>query len=368
MIILASAIIISLNNSNIINKANEAVDSSNLNQVQHAAALIWADAYLDPDIDNENITASYIKSELEKQGINTDGYAVIVEDNGVTVKEEYTGPTLGSLITSAEMYGTKVNYEANGVTDWKVFYKQKVNGEEYVYLIASEKLAKNKVPTALQTSYGATIDEATVDLGEDGKRTVGQIYWKSAPSGIAVAETAKDKWLAKWPDYTSGINAKCVSYFLDENIWKDFANTKDYVDDKGKPYVVGAIGTPTAEMFVASWNAKREATGDTTKYDKKLKLGPKGTTGYYVNYIEEYSQSISTSDNLYIWSTASYSSVWLASPSGSVADRLLYAGYNGYVGLVSYIHYNDLYYGVRPVVCLKSNIPVSLVDGNLVIK
>ena len=129
--------------------------------------------------------------------------------------------------------------------------------------------------------------------------------------------------------------------------------------------ILKSIGTPTAEMFVASWNAKREiavAKGDTTTYNKKLSLVAKGTTGYYVNDIttsdpassNAYYQSIATTDNLYIWSTASNSAIWLASPSGSYAIYLLYANYGGYV---TNSYYNITTYGARPVVCLSSNIP-----------
>ena len=42
-------------------KANEAVSETNLDQVQHGASLIWADAYLNPDIKKVDITESYNK-------------------------------------------------------------------------------------------------------------------------------------------------------------------------------------------------------------------------------------------------------------------------------------------------------------------
>ena len=268
------------------------------------------------------------------------------------------------------MYGTKVNYEANGVTDWKVFYKQTVGTEEYVYLIASEALAYDKVPTVLKTSYGATIAEGTVQISDTESRQVGQIYWLSAPAGRAVASTAKDKWLAKWSNYASGANAKCVSYFLDEGIWSSFANTTEYVDANGESYVKGAIGTPTAEMFIASWNEIREATGNTTKYNKKLELVPNETIGYYVNDItngeatsNRGSQSLSTSDPLYTWSTSSNSTVWLASPSSSTSYLLIADRGGGVYGSVYGNSSGKTFYGVRPVVCLSSKIP-SQVGGN----
>ena len=151
------------------------------------------------------------------------------------------------------------------------------------------------------------------------------MWWNigSAPSSAATIQNPS-RWMANWKDYSKNANGRCVSYLLDETYWNTFKNTSaNYAS-----YVLGAIGTPTAEMFVASWNAKREiavAKGDTKTYNKKLSLVANGTTGYYVNDIttsdpassNTYAQNIATTDNLYIWSTASNSAIWLASPSGT---------------------------------------------------
>ena len=53
MIILAGVIIVSLSNSNIFDRASEAVDEYNLKQVQSLASLKWLDAYYDKDINTE---------------------------------------------------------------------------------------------------------------------------------------------------------------------------------------------------------------------------------------------------------------------------------------------------------------------------
>ena len=82
MIILAGSVVITLSNSGIIDKANEAVSASDLNQVQHAATLIWVDAYLDGE---ENLNEQYIRGELAKDGINADKYDIEVTKGGVKV-------------------------------------------------------------------------------------------------------------------------------------------------------------------------------------------------------------------------------------------------------------------------------------------
>ena len=92
MIILAAAVVITLDNSGIINKANEAVDSSNLKQVQHLAALAWSEEYM--DITGEALTEEEklaklniaVEEALEENDVNKDLYDIEVTINGVSVK------------------------------------------------------------------------------------------------------------------------------------------------------------------------------------------------------------------------------------------------------------------------------------------
>ena len=166
---------------------------------------------------------------------------------------------------------------------------------------------------------GATVTSKEITLSDSTTRTVGQIYWADSSAVPSSAGTIQNPtiWMANWSDYSTNANGRCVSYFLDETYWTAFKNTTaSYAS-----YVVGAIGSPTAEMFVASWNAKRATETNTDKVE--LTLTANGTTGYYVN--GSSGASISTTDNLYIWSTVSYSSVWLASPSGGYTGGLLIA-------------------------------------------
>ena len=61
MIILAAAIVITLSNSGIINKANEAVDTTNLKQVQQIASVIWSESYMNA---NGKITEQQLYDEV----------------------------------------------------------------------------------------------------------------------------------------------------------------------------------------------------------------------------------------------------------------------------------------------------------------
>jgi len=88
MLILAAAVIISIERNKIIDRADEAVDETNLKEIQTLATVIWADAYLDKvsPLDEE-----YIKGKLEEENINTDDLDIIVTDNGVSVSKKIIG-------------------------------------------------------------------------------------------------------------------------------------------------------------------------------------------------------------------------------------------------------------------------------------
>jgi len=270
-------------------------------------------------------------------------YTLYAEDNAgnfVTFffnKLDYITTTIGELVASAANYGDTVDYSANGVNKWRVFYNQTVDEEEYVYLIATERLAKAFIPTRLA--------DKVEDGGAGATILDWNIYWKSdnVPSTSTTIQRP-ELWLANWSDYNTNINVRCISYFLDETYWEEFKNAEIYGDN-----VIGAIGTPTVEMFVESWNAKGAIynTDATTLYEP-LTLR-KGGSGYYIT-----TSNISTADDLYIWSTDSGTLVWLASPSSDDTARLLILHWGG---AIVYDYYSRSYIGVRPVVCLKSSTP-----------
>ena len=120
-------------------------------------------------------------------------------------------------------------------------------------------------------------------------------------------------------------------------------------------------------------------------YDKKLALVANGTKGYYVNDITASNpaasntdgQMISSIDKLYIWARPMNVSVsvWLASPVSyiSLSDYILEICSNCYIqgdrngplqGATNIDSYSCTRIGVRPVVCLKSNIPAKVGTGD----
>ena len=89
MIILAAAVIISMNNNTVIDRANQAVNLTNEKQIQDLAALTWAECYLDPakKVDIENS----VKTELASKGITEDKWNIQVTNTGVTVTSKLNG-------------------------------------------------------------------------------------------------------------------------------------------------------------------------------------------------------------------------------------------------------------------------------------
>ena len=98
---------------------------------------------------------------------------------------------------------------------------------------------------------------------------------------------------------------------------------------------------------------KRATETNTDKVE--LTLTVNGTKGYYINGSAR--ALIATTDSLYIWHTKSGTSVSLASPASDYGGSWMSVTYGGYVSTQDYTTFGC---GVRPVVCLNSNIPAQI--------
>lgn len=249
-----------------------------------------------------------------------------------------------------EDYGKTINYSANGITDWKVFY----NDGENVFLITSDYLPVEKVPTE---STGMTTLEKY------------QVYWANviAPSYQTVNSNILNRFKATGYTLNSEkANSKMASTLLNTNNWANFVDTN-------KADCV--IGSPTVEMWVESWNAKgyKKLYCDTTN-EYGYYIGEKPNTpsivddkGYEYNWVkvdetEGYQDKLyypyydQLTDGLF----GECSGIWLASPTaqgtsgttgfddGRVLIRVELDGRIGTSGWGWNRH------GLRPGVCLKS--------------
>ncbi len=88
MIILAGAIILTLNNSGIITKASEAVEITDEATVKELAQLVWAEAYADGvrTVEGDKGFRIRVEETLKENGVDTTKYLLNVTTSGVNVK------------------------------------------------------------------------------------------------------------------------------------------------------------------------------------------------------------------------------------------------------------------------------------------
>ena len=148
MIILAGTIILSLDNNGIIGKAQEAVDKTNLAEVQNLAQLAWAEAYLNNVRTDEDLTEAVMEA-LDKQEITAEdyeGYAIEVTTSGVKfINKEQQEASLNhsGIIPEGGTYirGIVYAYEENNedstnaitYTAGDAFPNDVVSGDKYIY-------------------------------------------------------------------------------------------------------------------------------------------------------------------------------------------------------------------------------------------
>ena len=279
---------------------------------------------------------AYDKAGNKKQSTNT------VEN--VKVSASYSNVTAAMVASEpSKYYGLKVtNYTSqNGQNDWRIFYS---DGTQ-IFLITGDYI---------NTTETNRINSAT------GMTTSGyNAYWSSVPAFQTVNSTTLTRFKATEYTLQSGINnSQCVSTLLNDNNWSSYKDSGSKAEK--------AIGSPTVEMWMDSWNARYPG-------DKVYRKASTSTSnpGYYVGtsqnpstyYIDSSVMSAGYNNKLYYPDTSSYNGTngyWLASPSAGNSDNVLYV----YCGRdVGYNYYRDRYLGVRPVVSLNSGITVNAEDA-----
>ena len=287
----------------------------------------------------------------------------------VTTTKMPTKALLGEYID----YPIDLNGDGDTTNDWMIFYKADGNAEGEqaggayednigdIYIIAADYL-KN-TDSRLKLSQMGTIKRSEAH----------KIYWAS-DSGLPATQVTGTESLAitgrtnttinklfmqnKFGALNSNKNSKAVSALINTANWDGYVNAS---------YSDYAIGSPTIEMWVASWNA---TYGDKLKLYTNIKSG----SGYYVgtgsNSTTTTSQNITSVTNwqkntLYFpYGNNAYNSCygsWLASPSTNYYnDHLMKVSCNGCVD------HNIYSYGLlctRPLVHLKSGTQIQKVDG-----
>ena len=291
--------------------------------------------YIEGDIFNTEgmvVTARYIDetSEIINSYTVSPSIALTIEDTEVTITYggktvtqaiivnvnttgfNSSGTTLGEIIRDAKGYGANVSgYTVNGISEWKIFYEDKTNG--YVFMISTNNLGNT------------TLSTANSDVAIANMSSVYSIF-KLGQSGYTLN--------------SSYANSLAVANLV--NNYGIYASPTEWTNSE-KEYIVGAIGGPTIELFVAAY---QEKVGTNI---------PFGISTYGYNIDGSYFKSIQN-DQFYCNSAYYY---WLASPSVYCSGSVFLSGCAAVACSVSC----DVSYGLRPVVCLQSNIPASISEG-----
>ena len=155
MIILAGVIILTLNNSGIIDQAQNAVDKTNLKEVQTLASLKWAEAYMDGNTTQSELETEVLK-RLNEEKIDLTPYEITVTDEGVKVALK------GNTVAIPETWKANVIDIVDTVPIPKGF-------------VASSATGENTKNGGLVIYEGT---EAVTDANvEDAKRTRNQYVW-----------------------------------------------------------------------------------------------------------------------------------------------------------------------------------------------
>lgn len=264
--------------------------------------------------------------------------------------------TLAQLVTAAN-YGDTIEYSAGNVSDWKVFYNSGTN----VYIIASGYLDVSLLPNS-------TDDTTLLNMCTMGTYAA---YWQTSTlrsTGASdITEAVKDKFMLSWWNDNktkTAYNVRATADLLKTTAWSKFATGISGAE---------AIGNPTLEMWVASWNDKGELYG-TDKYTKLYTSYQ--SSGYYLgttesatdNYVslsddEGYSDLLYFPNTSWVGSAGGY---WLASPDFSDNYNLYLIACGGDVGASIAVMNDSGFYNsaVRPVVCLPSETYADYESGN----
>lgn len=259
--------------------------------------------------------------------------------NSLTKTLPFTAADIASRSDVGGFFGVKVTGHSCAANSsgigWKMYYADYSN----IYLIADDYIPSTYAPRT-QNGY-------EIDINTNYCLSFGNVINDYAGSNAITDPRLKRlnsnyyKYLTDNNKTSTNTNIKAVAYLLDSSKW---------MPSFGSNKVEYAIGAQTLELLVKSYNQKYGTNFITRVTD---------TVGYTISsdggssYGEGF--SIPNGNGLYWLSDTSKATWdWVASPSNRSDATSLY-----YIQQGGYSHVADNGYptiGLRPVICLKSNI------------
>ena len=276
------------------------------------------------------------------------------QDN-IKILGEYKNITAQMVAEHPEIYYglTVTNYESqNKQKDWKIFYSDwKENPEDaHIFLITSNYV---------DLSQKDRLDEST------GLKLNGDKYgvnWSSEPEYQNIDSTMLKRFKTSYT-LNKKSNAKCTSTLINPNNWKKYLD-----NENGTEKAEAAIGSPTIEMWVDSWNS---LYGDEEKIIYDADVLDQYRPGYYFGNKSNKKVSYTFSNNelcvnkLYFNTQENIkdgdiyvSGYFISSPSAYGSSYLMSIDYN-YINYCLYLSNR----GLRPVVSLNKDITVNAIDA-----
>ena len=228
MIILASAVVVTLSNANIIDRAGDAVDKTNIKQVEQIASIAWSEAFLEKYRGADLRDKVY--ETLREGGVNPYDYNITVTDKGVTVIDKEKAGTL--LVGPWELKITK--------TSGKVTKAVVTNG-------------------TVELNVGSTIDYMPGGVGDTNYTEGWKIMGADANGRLLILSNA-------------GVTEEKVELYIRDG----WVNAETILDTAAATYADGVLG-------ISSRSIKVEDIDALTGYDK---------TTFNVGLINEYNTTV----------------------------------------------------------------------------
>ena len=259
----------------------------------------------------------------------------------------------GSYVTGYTPYCMKD--EETPSVGWRIFYAD----EENVYLIADKYILNKYTPSAPD---GKRLSSVSYNGRSRYCASFNKILNSYNGSSDITHNNPAYKWLSAYYEneyIRNNDNMKKTAYMMDTVQWNDY-----YKDANNSSMVEYAIGGPTLELFIASYNQtySNKTIDVSTKYTLQ-----NDNTGYVIKWSTDTDYTwerfyLNINDTLYAFSDAETSwRMWLASPSAMYKDRLLDVTTNCGIDSTGYGAESYSGGGFRPIVCLSSS--VKLIDN-----
>ena len=297
--------------------------------------------------EHNNDTIKWISSDNNIATVDSKGNVTGVSKGTTTITAKNSDETVvatATVIVAKTQYGWYVkNYTAKGDSSakWKAFYEDENN----VYLISDTCINIKNIPIV---EKGGIFGIGKVTLSTSGSYSASLGNASENYSGLISGINATAKSWLSYSMNSSNNNTKYVGYLMDTEKW-----TEKYGNDTFAEF---AIGGPTIELYLASWNSfdiDNMYCDNTNGYG--YYIGASKTEKNTTRQVSEYKNQLyyPGASNL-----QDYNGYWLASPSAAGANNVLYVGC-----LNTRNCNNNDYFGFRPVVCLKSNYQLEQLDN-----